>query len=186
MEQPTPTFINKEQQTSTKQVITKFAIIYALALVVLALVSYILGLSQNNMVLSILSMASSIVILFFGLKTRKNEIEEGFLTYGQGVATGVGIVAFGAFIFTLYTVVFYNFIDTDFLKNALQEAKLEMIQKEMSEEQIDAAMKMTENFMNPVFNAFMTYFGTLFLGTILSLIVAIFAKTNKKNSEVHA
>ncbi len=178
--------IGKEQQTTTKQVIVKYAIIYALALIVLALVSYILELSQNNLVLTIVSMTSSFGILFFGIKTRKNEIEGGLLTYGQGVTTGIGIVAFGALIFTLYTVVFNTYIDPDFIKNVLQQAKVEMLEKGMSDEQIDAAMKVSENFMNPLFNAFTTYFGSLFLGTLFSLVVAIFTKNNKSIAEVNA
>ena len=174
-----------EQQTTIRQVITKFAIIYALAMIGFALVSYILE-QPNNWILNTLSIAANIAILFFGLKTRKNEIESGNLTYGQGVGTGIGIVAIGAFILTVYTLIFNNFIDPEYMNAIMQKTKIDMMEKGMSDEQIEGAMKMTEKFKNPIFSSFMTYFGSLFFGTILTLIVAIFTKNNKSNSEVHA
>ena len=67
--------MGKEQVTTTKQVIIKFAIIYGLAMIVLALVTYILDLGEKNIFVSAISMLTSIGILYFGFKTRKNEID---------------------------------------------------------------------------------------------------------------
>jgi hypothetical protein len=178
--------MGKEQVTTTKQVIIKFAIIYGLAMIVLALVSYILDLGEKNIFVSAISMLTSIGILYFGFKTRKNEIEGGFLTYGQGVATGLGIVALAALIITLYTYIFHQFIDPDYINRVLEQSRVEMIEKGVPDETIEASMKFTENFKNPLFSAFTTFFGTLFMGTVFSLIVAIFTKNNKSNGEVHA
>jgi hypothetical protein len=144
-----------EHVTTKNQVIIKFSIIYALANIGMALVLYILEVMDKSWMITILSLAVNTAILFFAMKSRKNDTLAGFMTYGQGFGTGMLIMIFGGLITAVYTFVFYTYIDTDFINKMLEIRRTEMLKKDL---------------------------GSLFFGLIISLVLAAVNKRENPNA----
>jgi hypothetical protein len=171
-----------EHTTSKSQVIIKFSIIYALANIGIALILYILEVIDRNWTVMLLSLAVNSAILFFAMKSRKNDTLNGFMSFGQGFGTGMLILLLGGLITTIYTYVFYSFIDTEFIGKMMEINKAEMFKKEMPEEQIEQALEMSKKFMTPIMMSVFAYLGTLLFGLIISLILAAVTKHENPNA----
>jgi hypothetical protein len=166
------------QVTANKwQIIIKFSLIYALILIALNLILYILDM-QNKM--NVFSTIALIVItlgsVYFGILSRRDNVMDGFITYGQGVSTGMLISLVAALIVSVYSFVFATFIDPDFMQNIINQAKRDMIEKGESEEAIEMAIGMMSKMNKPWIFALMGLLGQLFYGLITSLIVSNFTK----------
>ncbi|MFY8022260.1 MAG: DUF4199 domain-containing protein [Bacteroidia bacterium] len=168
-----------EHATSKNQVIIKFSIIYVLANIGMALVMYILEIMDKSWLVTILSLGVNAAILFFAMKSRKNDTLNGFMTYGQGLGTGMLILLFGGLVTAVYTFVFYSYIDPEFIDKILETSRAEMLKKDMSDEQIDQALEMSKKFMSPIMMTIFAYLGSLFFGLIISLVLA--AVTKREN-----
>ncbi|MFY8110225.1 MAG: DUF4199 domain-containing protein [Bacteroidia bacterium] len=171
-----------EHVTTKNQVIIKFSIIYALANIGMALVLYILEVMDKSWMITILSLAVNTAILFFAMKSRKNDTLAGFMTFGQGFGTGMLIMIFGGLITAVYTFVFYSFIDPDFINKMLEISRTEMLKKDMSDEQIEQALEMSKKFMSPIMMTIFAYLGSLFFGLIISLVLAAVNKRENPNA----
>ncbi len=171
-----------EHVTTKNQVIIKFSIIYALANIGMALILYILEVMDKSWMVSILSLAVNSAILFFAMKSRKNDTLGGFMSYGQGFGTGMLIMVFGGLITAVYTFVFYSYIDPEFINKTLEISRTEMLKKDMSDEQIDQALEMSKKFMSPVMMTVFAYLASLFIGLIISLILAAVIKKDNPNA----
>ena len=171
-----------EHNTTKNQVIIKFSIIYALANIGIALILYILEIIDRNWSVMLLSLAVNAAILFFAMKSRKNDTLNGFMSLGQGFGTGMLILLLGGFITSIYTYVFYSFIDTEFMSKMMEISKAEMLKKDMPEEQIEQALEMSKKFMTPIMMSIFAYLGTLLFGLIISLILAAVTKNENPNA----
>jgi hypothetical protein len=166
------------QVTANKwQIIIKFSLIYALIIIALNLILYILDL-QNKM--SVFSSIALIVItlgsVYFGILSSRDNVMNGFITYGQGVSTGMLISLFAGLIVTVYTYLFVSFIDPDFMQNIINQAKRDMIEKGENEENIERAIEMMSMMNKPWIMSLMGLLGQLFYGLIASLIISNFTK----------
>ncbi len=171
-----------EHVTTKNQVIIKFSIIYALANIGMALVLYILEVMDKSWMITILSLAVNTAILFFAMKSRKNDTLAGFMSFGQGFGTGMLIIVFGGLITALYTFVFYAYIDPEFVNKIMEVNRAEMLKKDMPDEQIEQALEMSKKFMTPIMMTIFGYFISLFFGLIISLILAAVTKRENPNA----
>ena len=162
-----------------KSTFWKSAMVYglylALVLTLFSVILYVSGLILNTKVgyVSIVLTIAGIVIAQINYRNRELN---GVISYGQAVGFGVAIMLFAGIVTALYTIVLYTFIDPSLIDQmkAVQEEAL--LGKGMSEDQIEAAMSMTSKMMTPAWMSIMGLFGSVFSGTIVSLLTSIFVK----------
>lgn len=119
----------------------------------------------------------NIAALFFLLKSYRDNIMHGQITYGQSVGAGVIISLYYAIATSIFTYILYTVIDPGLVTKQLAVAEAAMRAKGgLTEGQIDTAMQFTSKFMNPVVLAITGVFGGVLWGTIISLLVSIFIK----------
>ena len=123
--------------------------------------------------------------LTVGILNYRNQINGGFISYGKSLGSGVLIGLFASIIVAIYTVIFMKFIDPGMIDEMLKKAEEQMLERNpsMSEENIEAALKYTKMFMNPVLMSIMSIFGSTFMSFIASLIISIFTKKNDNSFE---
>jgi len=162
-----------------KSTFWKSAMVYGLYIgIVLTLFSVILYVTgqTTNKTLGYISFPLYIVCIVFAQIHYRNSELNGEISYGQAVGFAVAAMLFSGVITALYTIILYSFIDpglVDQMKTLQEEA---MLQKGMTEDQIEAAMSIASKMMTPGWMSIMGLFGTVLIGTIVSLISSIFVK----------
>jgi len=127
--------------------------------------------------LGYVSIVIQFVVLFFLLKSYRDNFMHGQITYGQSVGAGVIISLYNAIAVSLFTYILYTYIDPGLVTKQLAIAEEGMRAKGgLSESQIDTAMQFTAKFMKPAVLAITGVFVGVFFGTIISMILSIFIK----------
>lgn len=116
------------------------------------------------------------VVLFFLLKSYRDNYKHGMITYGESLGAGVIIFLYYSIIMAIFTYILYAIIDPGLVDKSLAFAE-EMLQKRnMPQAQIDAGMSMQKKMMTPAFMAPWTILANMFFGFIISLIVSAFIR----------
>jgi len=150
-------------------------LILALIGISYTLVMYFLDLTFNK-AQSYIFMLIQLGMLYFLLKTYRDNFMHGQITYGQSVGAGVIICLYYSIAMAIFTYVLYTVIDPGLVAKQLAFAEQAMVERGAPQQAIDAGMAMTEKIMKPAIMAPLSILGGMMWGTILSLIVSIFIK----------
>jgi hypothetical protein len=143
--------------------------------IVYSLVIYFLDLSFNK-VQGWIFILLEIVILFFLVKSYRDNYKHGMITFGEALGAGVIICLYYAVIMAIFTYLLYAVIDTGLIDKQLAFTE-ELLQKRgLSQAQIDAGMKIQAKFIKPAFMAPVSIISNMFTGLIFSLIAAAFVR----------
>lgn len=150
-------------------------VIIALEGIVFSLVLYFLDLTFNKSI-GYINLPIQLGLLYYLLKSYRDNSLHGQITYGQSVGAGMVIFAYVALIMAVYTYILWGVIDPGLAKKSLAMAEEAMVKKGAPQSAIDAGMAFTAKIMKPAIMAFFSIFATLFGGIIFSLLVSIFIK----------
>lgn len=151
-------------------------VILALVGITYSLILYFMDKSADKN-LGYLLIVIQIVVLFFLLKSYRDNTMHGQITYGQSVGAGVIISLYYAIATSLFTYLLYTVIDPGLVAKQLAVAEEGMRAKGgLTDAQIDTAMQFTAKFMKPTVMAIAGIFGGILWGTIISLLISIFIK----------
>jgi hypothetical protein len=151
-------------------------IIISLVLIVLGLVIYFAGQSQNKSIQWIQSLLYGIGIIWSAILFSKQS--NGNVTFGNIFAHSFKVSAAVTAIILVYTFVFLKFIAPTFVDQTIEVSRQQMeSQGKLTAEQIDQAIAMTRKYFM-VFAIGGGLVANLILGLIFSLIGAAVAKKN--------
>jgi len=151
-------------------------LILALIGIVYSLVMYFFDLTLNK-VQGYIFFVILLVMLYFLLKSYRDNFRHGRITYGESVGAGVIISLYNVLIMAVFTYILYTIIDPGLIPKQLAQAEEAMRAKgNLTEAQIEAGMKFTEKIMKPGIMAIMGVFFGMLWATIISLLVSIFIK----------
>ncbi len=143
--------------------------------IVYTLVIYFLDLTINK-VQGYVFLLILIVTLYFLVKSYRDNYMHGYLTYGQAFGAGVVIFLYYAIITAIFTYILFALIDPGLIDKQLAAAEEMMAKRGMTQEMMDAGLKIQKKMMKPGIMAPMSILGNMLYGVIMSLIVAIFVK----------
>ena len=173
-----------ENQASSKGIILNNGLYYGLVLVITSLIIYALGMhldpTGGYINLGILAIAL-IAFPIIGMSAFKKN-NGGFMSWGEGVKIGVGIVIIGSLISILYQYAFTTFIEPDFFTQVEEVTRKGLVDGGLTEEQIDAQIEMTSKFQGTLIG---NALGLLFMA-FLSFVISAIASAVKKQSEEEA
>jgi hypothetical protein len=150
-------------------------LILGLVGVVYSLIIYFLDLTFNK-VQSPVFLIIQVAMLYFLLKSYRDNYMHGQITFGQSVGAGVIICLYYAIIMAIFTYILYAVIDTGLTAKQLAFTESKMIEKGVPQASIDAGMAIQAKIMKPAILAPLTIFGSMLWGVIISLLVSIFVK----------
>lgn len=161
-----------------KSTFWRSAMIYGLyigiVLTLFSVILYVTGQMQNK-TLGYLSFPIYIACIIAAQIHYRNHELNGEINYGQAVGFGTAIMLFSGIITALYTLIIYK-IDPGLLDQLKSMQEETLMAKGMSEDQVDAAMKISAKMMTPAIMSISGLFGSVIIGTIVSLITSIFVK----------
>lgn len=171
----------EEQKPSLMKSALTWGIILGIALIIYSMLMWFLDLSLEKWVswVSYVIMIGGVILAT--ISYRDNSLN-GTMTYGQALGFGVLMLLFASIISAIYSYIFLSFIDPGFIDKILQMTEEQLIEKGMSDDQIDMAIEMQRKFMKPIIMALMSIPSYTFMGLIISLITSIFLK--KKAAEI--
>jgi hypothetical protein len=164
-----------ENKPSTVIVTLGYGVIIALAVIVFSLILFLLGMSQGS---GLEYLAYLIILggLFLAQTNFRNKYMGGFIEYGKAFTIGLLTCVFLAIIMGIYTFVFFKYIDPGAMEEAMTMAEQKMMDKGLSDMEIEQGMAIAHKFQGVGMYTFFAIFGNIFIGAILSLITAIFVK----------
>jgi Protein of unknown function (DUF4199) len=151
-------------------------LILALFGIVYQLIMYFFDLSLNK-TQGYVFMIIQVVMLFFLLKSFRDNFMHGQITYGQAVGAGVIICLYFAVIMAVFSYILFTVIDTGLVAKQLAQAEEAMRAKgTLTDAQIETAMGFTAKIMKPVILSISGIFMNMIWGTVISLVVSVFVK----------
>jgi hypothetical protein len=150
-------------------------LILGLVGIVYSLIVYFLDLSFNK-AQGYIFMLIQVVLLFFLLKSYRDNFMHGQITYGQSIGAGVIICLYYAVIMAIFSYILYAIIDPGLMAKQLALAEEAMVKKGLPQTAIDTGMAFSAKIMKPAIMSISSIFLNMIWGTILSLIVSIFIK----------
>lgn len=172
----------QNESVSVKQVAIKWGLISGIVSIVLFLAIYYAGMIGNTWV-SVVGGVITIVLMVLAHKEFK-ELGNGFMSYSQGLGLGTLMVVISSAVSSLFTYVYVKFINLGYTQELLDLQRMNMEDQGLSDDQIDAAMGMTEKFMTPEIMFAMGIIVGILIGFILALIVSAITKKNDPSLEI--
>ena len=155
--------------------------IVGFGLIASQLIIYILGLEYGGTTNSVLQWTIMIGgSAFFMIKFR-NEVNGGFISFGQSFFLGFMILLFSGILISVYTYVFLAFIDPGTIDMMKEKAYEQYISMGMSDEEAANAMGMASKMMSAPLISGMAFLGNVFIGAVLSLLITLFVKKENPN-----
>jgi hypothetical protein len=164
-----------ENKPSTAIVTLGYGVIIALAMIVFSLILFLLNFAQGSG-LEYLSYLILLGGLFLAQTNFRNKYLGGYIEYGKAFTIGLLTSVFLAIIMGIYTFIFFKYIDPGAMEEAMTMAEQKMMDRGMSDMEIEQGMAIARKFQGVGMYTFLAVAGNIFIGAILSLITAIFVK----------
>jgi hypothetical protein len=164
-----------EQKVNAWKTNLNNGLILGLAGIVYSLIIYFLDLYLNKSQ-GYVFIVVQIALLYFLLRSYRDNFMHGQITYGQSVGAGVIICLYYAIIMAIFSYILYAIIDPGLVAKQLAAAEEGMMKKGLPQATIDTGMALSAKLMKPAIMSISSLFVSLIWGTILSLIVSIFIK----------
>ena len=176
-----------ESKNSPYQMAMKYGLYYSLASIIIDVAFFLLDLgAKMNWLNGTLKLVIGVAIIFIGMKARRDEELDGYMSYSRALGFGSIMVLFSALILSVYAYVHMTFVNPEGIDRVMKEVKEQMILKNNSEEEIEMSLSMMRKMKSPAFSVPMSFVGGFVWGFILSLIIAIFVRKNDPNEEYNS
>ncbi len=153
-----------------------YGALVALALGIIQIIIFPKCNYQTQEVIGYLTILLSMVFVFTGIRHYRNHINNGVLSFGQGLKIGTLIVSIPSVFFGLFDILYAKVINPSWAEDYYNHYA-EEIRKNTSPEKVQAALNklqsQMEMFSNPVME-FIIMFATVFvIGFIVTLISSL-------------
>ncbi len=143
--------------------------------IVYFLIMYFFDLTLNQ-VQGYVFLVITIVVLFFLIKSYRDNYLHGQMTYGQAVGAGMVIFLYYSIISAVFIYILYAVIDPGLIDKQLAMAEEMMQKRGLPQEAMDAAMNVQQKMVKPGIIAPLSVLQNMLYGLIMSLIIGIFVK----------
>ena len=173
----------ENQQMPTKKIALNYGLMLGFISILFHVVLFALGKHlDQDWKMSVLSIAITTVVIVLGIKKFK-ESNNGLLSLGQGLKTGIAIAMISAVVYIIYTMVFMFVISPESMEHGLEIARQKLMENpNMTDEIIEQSLAMQKKFQSPTFLIPIMLIVSLFIGFVISLIASLVMK--KTDEEV--
>src|SRR6185295_10274298 len=113
-----------------------------------SVILYILDTDKGGWFNLLIFVAILILFITLTIQEHRNKDLNGYINYGRALGTGMLMMVVYCGITTIYYLIYFNVIDTNFIPKMLAESRAKMEEKNLSEEKIEQSMKYTKYFVN--------------------------------------
>ena len=172
-----------------KSTVIRYGVYAMLAMVLLSAIHIFLVVpnvkSANAEVVGYLTMLLSMIFVFAGIKHYRDKINNGALSFWQGLKIGVLIVLVPAIAFGLFDLLYTKVINPGWMENYYKEMA-EQIKKSTAPDKLDAALKKLESSKEIFSNPFLEFLLMAVTVFIIGFIVTIISSLTLRRSRAAA
>lgn len=162
------------ERPKTGAVSKRYGIITALSVVIYSLVINIARLNTSKALGWLVYL-----IIIVGIVKASQEFKKstrGTMTFGEGFRIGAVICLITGTVSAIFTYIYLAFIDSSLIALGLEKARESMESQGLSEDKIEARLAVAAKFVTPPMMSLWTLLGTIFIGLIISAIIAAITK----------
>lgn len=159
-----------------------YGLITGLILIIYSLILYLIGQSLNQLLGYLAIIILGACIYLFG-KQYRDKVNQGTIKYGQAFTLGLLIGVFTAILLSFFSYIEVTFIDPGLIDKQLELIEQKMLEKGMSEEQVESAIALSRQWMTPGKMFFMSILSFTLWSAIISLITAALVKKDSSPFE---
>jgi hypothetical protein len=151
----------------------KYGLILGAVLSAVPLILFALGMDKNDTiqkVSSFINITISAVVIFMGIKEERDIRRNGWITFGQGFSTGMMITLVGGIISAIFSFIYFSVINPGMITYIQMKQEEEMLNRGMSQDQVDKMASNMEMWSSPTAMAAFTFVGMLLIGLVICLI----------------
>ncbi|MCG8525126.1 MAG: DUF4199 domain-containing protein [Opitutales bacterium] len=159
-----------------------YGLIIAVVNFVYTLILYFLGFHGEKMAqgqaLGYVGILIGVIGLFLAIREcRKDVLEEPRdFTWGSGFKVSFMTNLFASIGGAIFTFIYMSYINPEFVDAIVNMQADKMIEKGAAEEMLQQMEKGTRMMLKPIPYSIMAFVGSIFFGTILSLIIPLFTR----------
>src|SRR5437868_8630183 len=149
-------------------------------------------LQAHSMVIGYTTMVLSFMLVFFGIRSYRENIGGGTITFGRAFAVGILITLISSVLYVIaWEIIYFNFAH-DFVDkyaaHMVEQVRASGASAEKIQAQLQQMKKFKEMYENPFFNAAITFTEPFPVGLIITLISAAILRKKPKQqvAESHA
>ena len=152
----------------------KFGLISGAIGVLFNLVMYITGINRtpSGQTIQWLSIIIPITCMYMAIKTYRDEIGNGWITFGKAFNQAFRVGVVGGLIGSVYHFLYLKFIDPTYVDYLMQLQLEKLTERGMDDATIEQAMKQTAPFMSPPVQLGFAIVISFFIAAALGLIMA--------------
>ncbi|WP_421826427.1 DUF4199 domain-containing protein [Larkinella sp.] len=166
-----------EEKPSTARLALKWGLISGVIFMVYTTAVNVTGQFANT-VLPWLSLVISVTMIVMAMREFRT-LNGGFMSYGEGVSIGTLVSVISGLISVTYNLIYTSFIDPTIRQQILDNAREQMENRGMPDEQIEQAMEFTEKLQGPGLQFLIGILVAAIFGALISLIAAAFIRRNR-------
>lgn len=172
-----------ENQVSSKSIILNYGLVYGLITVLVNVIIYALNmhLETTGGMINLLTVAVLVIAfpILGGVKFKKSN--GGFISWGQAVKVGIGIVLIGTLISIVYNHIFAGFIEPEFYNQVAEIQRQALSDAGMAESQIDSQIEIQKMFQGTILGDAVGIVFFAFLGFVVSAITGAVIKRSEED-----
>ncbi|MDX9906164.1 MAG: DUF4199 domain-containing protein [Bacteroidales bacterium] len=170
-----------ENKPNTLMICLGYGVIIALAGIVFSLILFVTGADETQSWMQNLTYIITLAGILWAQYNYRNKYNNGFITYGEAFKIGLLTVLFLSVITSIYTFIFFKFIDPGAMNEIMLKAEQSMLDQGRTDMEIEQGMKFMQMVNNVGWYTFFGFLGTFVIGIIISLITSAFIKKENTN-----
>jgi hypothetical protein len=160
-----------------------WGVILGLVGIIYNVILYMLDMNLNQ-TMSYLGFLITIIVLIIAIRSFRDNVRGGILPFGPAFSFGFVVILVSSVIGIIYAYVLWTVIDPDIIGKMKDLQMEKMLEQGLPEETLDQAMNITGKFMNPLMMVIFGLLTSVFIGTIIALIIAAIFKKDEPKEQV--
>jgi len=167
---------------SKKSLMLNYGVLMGVSTIVISVLNYAFGNTyEPHWSINVVSALAIIAIIVLGVKKLK-EVQNGFLSVGDAIKTGLGVTVIGALISMVYMYLFTKFIEPEFITNIVELNRTKTLEAapQITDEQLEMSSNMTRDYFYAFTFGVIVIFN-LFIGFLTGLVAGLVMKNTEED-----
>jgi hypothetical protein len=158
-----------------------YGLVLAAVVIIFSLIIFLLDIDRQSWI-NYFSYVIIIAGIIIAQVNYRNKYLGGVISYGKAFSVGFVMMIYTAIAIAIWTFIFTKFIDPGSIEEAMRISEERMIERGMSDLEIEQSWPMVKFFNNPVAWTIFALLGNILIGLVVSLITSIFVKNEDRGA----